>query len=177
MPIYEDTGNADKGTTHSYMDVYDALCAPYEDTTANIVEIGVSHGHSLKMLAQYFKNASVYGIEIQPEKIFVDMPENVSIISGSACEETTITKIPDNIDILIDDGSHILEEQILSFKLLWNKINNKGLYIIEDIADISRFKQAVSSDAFFNAINYEILDLRHHKNRYDDVMLVARKNA
>ena len=36
-------------------------------------------------------------------------------------------------DIIIDDGSHYVEHQLFSFKLLFKHLNNNGIYIIEDV--------------------------------------------
>lgn len=36
-------------------------------------------------------------------------------------------------DIIIDDGCHIVEHQITSFKTLFPLIKPKGMYIIEDL--------------------------------------------
>lgn len=175
IPILEDTGNADKGTTHSYMDIYDKYLEPYEHTTANIVEIGVCQGYSVEMLAKYFSKAKVFGIELFPENMVREFPENVTIVIGDATVPNTSNKIPDNVDVLIDDGSHRVIDQITSFKLFWGKINDGGMYIIEDIDDLKGFTSAVTSDPFFKNVNYEILDLRHIKRRYDDVLFIARK--
>lgn len=174
-PIHQDTGNADKGTTHSYMDLYDKWLDMYEHTTANIVEIGVSHGHSVVMLASYFKAATIFGIELFPNLIIKEFQNNVKIIEGDATTPETANKVPGNVDVLIDDGSHRVIDQITSFKLFWNKINDGGIYIIEDIDDLKGFTNAVSTDPFFKNVEYEILDLRHIKKRYDDVLFIARK--
>lgn len=175
IPIVQDTGNADKGTTHSYMELYDEWLAKYEHTTANIVEIGVSQGYSVVMLASYFKNASILGIELFPNLIIKEFQDNVTIIEGDATVPETANKVPGNVDVLIDDGSHRVIDQITSFKLFWNKINAGGIYIIEDIDDLKGFTNAISTDPFFKNVDYEILDLRPIKKRYDDVLFVARK--
>jgi CTP:phosphocholine cytidylyltransferase-like protein len=174
-PTVQSIGNADKGTTHSYMDLYDEWLAKYEYTTANIVEIGVNQGYSIVMLASYFKNASILGIELFPNHITKDFQDNVTIIEGDATLLETANKVPENVDVLIDDGSHRVIDQITSFKLFWNKINAGGIYIIEDIDDLKSFTNAITTDPFFKNVDYEILDLRYIKERYDDVLFIARK--
>ena len=37
------------------------------------------------------------------------------------------------VDIIIDDGSHIVYDQVISFKSLFNKLNPGGIYVIEDL--------------------------------------------
>merc|ERR1719253_1185480 len=40
---------------------------------------------------------------------------------------------PEGWDIIIDDGSHKPEHQIISFQNLWEKIRPGGMYAIEDV--------------------------------------------
>jgi cephalosporin hydroxylase len=46
----------DKGTTHSYIEKYEEILAPYRDRPITLVEIGVESGGSLAMWAEYFAN-------------------------------------------------------------------------------------------------------------------------
>merc|ERR1719454_1987275 len=42
-------------------------------------------------------------------------------------------KSPEGWDIIIDDGSHKPEHNIISFQYLWEKVRPGGMYVIEDI--------------------------------------------
>ncbi len=71
-------------------------------------------------------------------------------------------------DIIIDDGSHILQDQIKTFHLLKKLMKKNGIYVIEDVNNIDTVK-----DEFLKLhTNCKIIDLRHIKNRYDDVLVV-----
>jgi hypothetical protein len=38
-----------------------------------------------------------------------------------------------NFDVVIDDGSHVPEHQLISFESLWPAVKPGGLYIVEDL--------------------------------------------
>lgn len=128
----------------TYLDIYEKFFKDKKDTTEFFVEIGVLNGSSLKMWEEYFPNAIIYGIDINPEcKKFES--ERVKIIIGDQNDDEFLEelskKIP-KIDILLDDGSHITNHQIKTFNKLYNNISVSGLYIIEDLRN--------SYEEFFN---------------------------
>ena len=49
---------SDKGTHHSYIDVYESLFLKYKDKKINLLEIGVNRGYSLYTWKNYFVNAN-----------------------------------------------------------------------------------------------------------------------
>ena len=42
-------------------------------------------------------------------------------------------QIPDPIDVIIDDGSHIMEHLKTSFMHLFPKLSSGGIYVLEDL--------------------------------------------
>ena len=68
-----DNSRTDKNTTHSYIDLYDRLLSSKKHTAKNVLEIGIGDGHqgvtnggSIKLWHDYFKNATVHALDIQP---------------------------------------------------------------------------------------------------------------
>lgn len=155
----------DKGSTHSYIEEYDKLISSFKYEKCNIMEIGVQSGFCLKMWKEYFPNATIYGVDIIPEYL---RPENrVITICSDSRDEKLIEILGDNkFHLIIDDGSHRLDEQLIAFKNLSPLLVNGGIYVIEDIQSIDRDK-----DKF---VNFEIIDLRKNKGRYDDVLAIYR---
>ena len=132
--IYNEIGTgvgfADKGTTHNYIqEYYSKAFEPYRDTSNGVLEIGIFHGHSINMWRKYFEQAKIYGIDI------VNRNSNCSgceLIYADATLETSYVNI-DNLDVIIDDGSHMAEYIFKSFDILFPKLNVGGIYAIEDI--------------------------------------------
>jgi len=161
---------SDKGTVHSYIPYYEKVLKDYKDTKNSVLEIGVSAGLSIKMWREYFSEAKVYGNDLRFHQYILDEIKDVNWVKGNQSLEETFKDV-DNLDVVIDDGSHRLHDQINSFKILWPKLNKGGIYIIEDIRDIDNEKKD------FTKLHTELTihDFRKMKNRSDDVIIEFRK--
>lgn len=164
----EKAGGADKGTIHSYIDdYYEITFNDYRFSAKNILEIGINRGHSINMWNEYFINAKITGVDITDRGAVCP---SCNLIYGDATKKETFEYIQD-LDIIIDDGSHKLEHQIKSFEILFPKLLPGGIYIIEDVEDIDN-----SKDIFTKLhSNIKIFDFRAKKNRYDDVIVEFKK--
>src|SRR6185503_1124341 len=69
----------DKGTVHSYIDIYERLLKPYREMAKNILEIGLMSGESLKMWSEYFKG-EVHGMDcdIKPHSGMADLTDAIA---------------------------------------------------------------------------------------------------
>jgi hypothetical protein len=131
--------NTDK-TTHiyrgvSYLDLYDKHFFNMRHKVKRFVEIGVLNGSSLLMWRDYFPNAEIIGIDINPACIQYES-ERIKIFIGDQNNDEFLKMLVENlgdIDILLDDGSHITNHQIKTFNYLYPKITNEGFYMIEDL--------------------------------------------
>jgi len=119
-----------------YLEIYHKHFQRFVGTECVILEIGISKGGSLQMWKNYFgEKAKIYGLDIDP--ICKKLTEkNIKIFIGSQSDRKLLkelkTKIP-KIDILIDDGGHRMDQQIVSFEELFDHINEDGLYLCEDL--------------------------------------------
>jgi len=158
---------SDKGTNHSYIDVYESLFSKYKDKKINLLEIGVNRGYSLYTWKNYFINAdNLVGIEYQPHIVY--KKDGVKLIYSDINDAKNVnSQLGDmKFDIIIDDGSHRIEDQFFAFELLKDRLNTGGIYVIEDI-------QNLESDILkFQKYYPKVYDLRQNKNRWDDVLFV-----
>lgn len=119
-----------------YFDVYDRHFSKYKGQDITIVEVGVFQGGSLQMWRSYFgPKAKIWGIDIDTRCKLLE-EENTNIVIGSQEDENFLESIYDKtgpIDILIDDGGHTQKQQIKTFKILFDKIKNDGVYLCEDV--------------------------------------------
>ena len=164
-----DFGIGDKGMIHSYIDQYERLLAPYRNG-CTFLEIGINQGHSLKMFAEYFHNSKVIGIEIWEGCLnyFKDKDYNCQLIIADATKE--VPELKDiKFDVIIDDGSHMMNDQEATFNILSKQMKKGGIYIIEDIINLE-----VQLPYFQRMGNPEIIDMRGMKGRFDDVMVIYR---
>ena len=119
-----------------YFEIYDRHFSRFRGTDVHIVEFGVSQGGSLQMWKDYFgPQCKIYGIDINHHcKQFEE--EQVKIYIGDQSDrdflKSLVTEIP-RIDILIDDGGHMMKEQINTFEELFDHIQSQGIYLCEDL--------------------------------------------
>lgn len=120
----------DKGPScHNYTAVYEQMFEAVRDEPLKILEIGVLDGASLRMWEEYFPNAEIHGIDINPDcKVVAD--DRITIHIGSQSDKDFLDGIGIDFDIVIDDGSHQVADQIFTFKCLWP--NTKMVYVVED---------------------------------------------
>jgi len=165
--IYKQYPDSDKGTVHTYMDFYQEVLEPYRKTRNCVMEIGVKEGGSIRMWSEYFKKAQIIGVDI------VDPPgeyPQATIVVGDATRAETFEHLA-NFDVIIDDGSHRLADQLATFHLLWPKLNPGGVYLIEDIHDLEYVQHHFKQLADIVIIH----DWRREKNRADDIIVEIRK--
>jgi FkbM family methyltransferase len=119
----------------NYCNIYEKYFYQIKYKVTKFVEIGIKDACSLKMWKEYFPNAIIYGIDIDPKcKQYEE--DRIKCFIGDQNDEKFLLNIKDIIgdyDILLDDGSHITEHQIKSFDILYENCRNNGYYIIEDL--------------------------------------------
>jgi 23S rRNA U2552 (ribose-2'-O)-methylase RlmE/FtsJ len=162
-------GWGDKGTLHSYIDMYESEMI--KKKKVSLLEIGVAFGHSIKMWEDYFQDSNIYGIDIKNNSKF----DLQNFILGDATCENDINKnfSRKKFDYVVDDGSHKVDDQIQSFLLLSPKMKKSGKYFIEDVDGDESLKKICD---YLNQSNFsfKIFDLRSVKNRYDDLVVMIQ---
>lgn len=121
----------DKAITHFYCDNYEKYFEPLRDKEIVLLELGVAGGASIKMWREYFENAKVYGVDINPDCA------GEGIFIGNATDEDFINKVLAEIGeptIVVEDSGHVGHETIKIFELLFTKIKSGGYMAIEDTA-------------------------------------------
>lgn len=118
-----------------YYRIYDRYFSTYRGTDVVFLEIGVFKGGSLQMWRDYFgEKATIIGIDID-EKCKVYEQGNIKIEIGLQEEpefwEYIKNKYP-RVDILLDDGGHRMNQQIVTFDCMFPFISDGGIYMCED---------------------------------------------
>ena len=137
LPIYKAFKRSPyKSTKHlSYFDTYNELLTKYINKPITFVEIGVLDGGSLFMWRNFFgKKARIIGVEFNPEAKKWEK-EGFEIYIGSQSDEkfwSNFFKKIGSVDIVLDDGGHTNEQQIITTHNCLPFIKNNGMLIIED---------------------------------------------
>ena len=179
---YDNHEGTDKSTLHSYDTLYSSIFSKIDPV--NILEIGVFSGAFLEVLSKYFDNAkAIIGIDITLKNVkFGSNDPRISLYEKNASLVETAEEIGSkytNFDLIIEDGSHLLEDQIDTLKNFARFISKKGVYIIEDI-DIGKYptiKNDLSQVAKNNNLIMTWFDMRDIKGRFDDVVAVFKHSS
>lgn len=116
-----------------YFEIYEQYFAKFRNKQPVVVEIGVDNGGSLEMWKQYFgPDSMIIGIDNRPK---ITELEGCSIVFGDQGNEifweNFVSACP-YVDVVIDDGSHYMAHQILTFEKLFPHMNEGGVYFCED---------------------------------------------
>jgi len=179
-----DDSRTDKNTTHSYLDFYEKLLYSKKETAQNVLEIGIQSGGSIKLWADYFTNATVYGLDIMDINDVWDRIKNNSKIilytSIDAYDEKffNMNLLNKNIkfDMILDDGPHTLESMQIYVSRYSQLLSDDGILILEDVQDWNWIEilKVYVPDNLKDFV--ETYDLRNIKGRYDDIVFVINKN-
>lgn len=145
-PLREDlttlfTERKTKWNAKIYARRYEQYFESRRDEPLVLLEIGIggyddpkAGGQSLRVWERYFPNAKIYGVDIT-DKSFLD-GGRIRTFKGSQVDaaflEDVIRQIGAAPDIIIDDGSHRNDHVVTTFKLLFPRLRDDGIYVVED---------------------------------------------
>ena len=114
--------------------VYNTYMESIRMDELTILEIGVGSGPSLPMWYEYFPNAKIHAIDIVPQTQHDRDRITTHICDQSNREqlEQVMNKIGE-IDIIVDDGSHVVSHQQISLGALFPYLKSNGQYWVEDL--------------------------------------------
>jgi Glycosyl transferase family 2 len=165
-PLMDKYGS-DKGprvgntTHHTYTTEYHELFKDMVDRTLNVFELGLGTnnaefpsnmgpngrpGASLRAWREYFPHSSIYGADIDKGVLFEE-----DRIHTTYCDQTNPSvvrsmweSLPD-MDIIIDDGLHTFDANVIFFENSIHKLKPTGIFVIEDIDkhDLQRFRSKI----------------------------------
>ena len=104
-----------------YFDIYDRHFRRFRGQEVHVLEIGVYSGGSLEMWREYFgPKARIFGVDIEPD-CRVYESDNIKIFIGDQADRLfwrDFRQQVTTLDIVIDDGGHLAEQQIVSVEEL-----------------------------------------------------------
>jgi len=164
-------GLTDKTSYHAYEEFYPKLFTKIgAGENRNILEVGTGAGGGLKILSKSFPNDNIFGIDHNYQILKVDVAElNVVLLPEMKQTSRKMVKfLPNNLTLVIEDASHLYKDSIKTFDLIEPFLAIGGVYVVEDV--YPEFLAKYQKDSRF-----EIFDLRHIKNRRDDILAVYTK--
>lgn len=193
--IYSKYGS-DKGNYHNYSILYNKLFERFQDKKINFMEVGLGTnnldvpsnmgingkpGASLYAIHEKYPLWNIYGADIDKRILFNDEHKNIKTFfidqtDSDAIKHALITDL-DNIkcDIIIDDGLHEYDANINLLSHMWEKLNDGGLYIIEDICNqyLGHFIEFISNNPQLKCYLFNIPDSLC--TYWDNTLLIIEK--
>lgn len=169
-------GHQDHSLGHCYGKSYDKIFEPFDGLEhITLLEIGIQKGGSLCAWNDFFKNGKIIGVDIVDSVIPSYRKPNIEYIISDIKNEQTLKKLSlENYDIIIDDGSHYLDDVLFALSSLSKCLNPNGVYIIEDCQQPETWLQNIK-----NVLNQEFEisfeDFRGISGRYDDFLIIVKK--
>lgn len=140
--------------TH-YTPFYSLLLSGRRNSVKRVLEIGIGTpaamkhvsgyeaGASLRMWAEYFPDAMIYGMDKDCEAVRETLEREALGSEGRVYTFLADQSRPWSyqhllpefgpFDLIVDDGSHLVEDQITTVENLLPHLAPDGLYIIEDV--------------------------------------------
>jgi hypothetical protein len=119
-----------------YFPIYEKHFEKFVNQSVIFWEIGVSKGGSLQMWKQYLGPfAKIVGIDIDP-KCTEHEDTQRAVCIGDQSDHAFLQSVIDEHgcpDVVLDDGSHVMEHVCASFDFLYDKVSKNGVYYVEDM--------------------------------------------
>jgi hypothetical protein len=121
--------------TH-YFPAYERHFSAFVGRPLTFLEIGTGDGGSIQMWKRYFgPYAQLISADIRPEcKAFEG--DQIQIRIGDQADTAFLQSIIDEFgapDVVLDDGSHIMEHVCATFHYLYPRLPKHGVYMVEDL--------------------------------------------
>lgn len=123
----------DKASSHhDYMGHYEKRIG--KRRVLRLLELGVAHGHSLRMWAEIFSNALIVGVDDSQhcrlhQRIGIDV---IIADCNDAAKMAAVSMLYGPFDVVIDDCSHQFLQMRTSFEELYPRLAPGGVYVVED---------------------------------------------
>lgn len=125
--------------------MYEKYLAPYRDTHFKMLEIGLGcdmnygPGASYYTWLEYFPHVDLYYIEYDAAcaERWAANTTGATIFSGDQADVAFLHRFMReagaDFDVIIDDGGHHMNQQIVSLETLWRAVVPGGIYFCEDL--------------------------------------------
>jgi cephalosporin hydroxylase len=119
-----------------YFDVYHRHFERFRGRPVTVLEFGVFHGGSLQMWKHYFgPQARIIGVDID-ERCRALAEEQIEVRIGDQGDRAFLRSLAEDlgpVDLVVDDGAHMLRHQAATFEEIFPAVAADGVYLVEDL--------------------------------------------
>ena len=164
----------------NYFDIYDEILKKYVGKRISFVEIGILDGGSLFMWRDFLgENARIIGVDLNPEAVKW-RDHGFEIVIGDQSDPNFwlqfFQEIGD-VDVLLDDGGHRNDQQIVTLESALPRILDGGMIIVEDTQTSFMKFESFRKYTFVHYLQAKIQalyarsgELRLSKERYSELV-------
>lgn len=154
LTLLMDTQGSDKGSVHSYTEVYQEVLSHKRFQLSRILEIGIGStdlsipsnmgkegkpGASLRGWKIYAPNAQIFGADVDEKVLFSE--NGIHTFKLNQLEKETFDSLLEclsgGVDLVIIDGLHTLRADLNSLIQVLPYLKNEGNLFIEDVGNIT----------------------------------------
>jgi|TARA_B100000929_G_C15441215_1_gene398054 hypothetical protein len=161
----------------TYFQTYEEIFKSYVGKKITFVEIGVLHGGSLMMWREYFgNNARIIGIDLNPKARELEK-NGFEIYIGSQSDKKFWKDFYNKvgkIDILLDDGGHVNDQQIITLTEAMHNVNDDGVIVTEDVH--TSYMKKFGNPSNYSFINYSKYLIDVVNSRFVDTKIKKNNN-
>ncbi|GAA0938500.1 class I SAM-dependent methyltransferase [Nonomuraea longicatena] len=124
----------DKWGRHWYTGHYQQHFRRFRDSRVRVLEIGCDGGESMRMWTHYFRRGEVIRMDAKDKALTA--PQRARSVFGAQDDLDFLARVAAEhgpFDLVIDDGSHVNDHVLTSFRILFPHLRAGGLYVIEDL--------------------------------------------
>ena len=178
---------------HGYSKIYERYFEKIRNGNLNVLELGSFYGNAAGAFFYYFKNSSIYSVDICPD-LFRYKSQRLKNFYINTSSEISIKKdLIDNqriFNVIIEDASHTLKDQIISLFMLFKILSPKGIFICEELdfpetrkdmninneyPDLKNILKAIKSNKDFNSKYIKEEDKKYFLDNFNTIEIFKGK--
>lgn len=174
-----EAGTDKSSTGHHYTKVYSRYFSALKNLPIKFLEIGIYYGNSVKLWEKYFEHADLHFIDIMEHpNQYRSNRSHYHYLDQSNVEDLKkfLLKCGEKFDVIIDDGGHLMQQQIVSFLTLFPALKSGGIYVIEDL-HTSYWQQFGGGGTFDHPSASPRSTIEFLKKLIDDINYVGARTA
>jgi len=195
--------NKEKIGAHGYAKIYETVFNGLKEKKINILELGSFYGNAAAALFFYFDKANIFSADINPDMFKYTSSRIANFYTDSSSRNSLKNDLiskKNNFDIIIEDASHMLKDQILSLFMLFPLVNPGGYFIVEELdfpetredmrinqtkPDLKQILQNILKNVDFNSIyinddekkyfleNFSSIEIK--KGNFNEIAIIKKK--
>ena len=178
---------------HGYSKIYERYFEKIRNDNLNVLELGSFYGNAAGAFFYYFKNSSIYSGDICPD-LFRYKSQRLKNFYINTSSEISIKKdLLDNqriFNVIIEDASHTLKDQIISLFMLFKILSPKGIFICEELdfpetrkdmninneyPDLKNILKSIKSNRDFNSKYIKEEDKKYFLDNFNTIEIFKGK--